>query len=83
MLAKIIMEPVTTDWAASIVFSAERVDSLHLCLDYRKLNAVTILYSYPTTCKDDCIDSLEDETVLSTIYANSACWQIKIDERDQ
>lgn len=32
---------------------------------------------------DECIDSLGDVTMLSTLYANSSYWQVKIDDRDQ
>lgn len=36
-----IIEPAQTEWAASFVFATENDGTLRLCIDYRKLNALT------------------------------------------
>ena len=55
--------------------------SLRFCVDYRRLNAATIPDTYPLPRMDDCIDSLGDATVFSTLDANSGYWQLPIVEK--
>lgn len=43
-----------------------------------KLRAVTIWESYPIPCMDDCIDSLSDTTIFSTLDANTRYWEVEI-----
>jgi hypothetical protein len=45
--------------------------SMRFCIDYRKLNAVTGRDSYPLPRMDECIDSLGDASVFSTLDCNS------------
>lgn len=34
-------------------------------------------------CIDECIDSLGDDTILSTLSANSLYWQVKVANEDR
>ena len=60
---------------------AGRVDSF--CVDYRKLNAVTVKYTYPLPRMDECLDSLGDTKVFSALEAISGYWQMQIPESDR
>lgn len=51
-----------------------------LCVDYRKLNAVTRHDFYPIFCVDWCIDTFGKAAVLSNMEANSGCWQFEVEE---
>jgi hypothetical protein len=51
-------------------------------VDYRKLNALTVNDFYPFLRMDECLDSLGDATISSTLDCNSGYWQIPIEERD-
>ncbi|CAF1253664.1 unnamed protein product [Rotaria sordida] len=41
--------------------------TLRLCIDYRKLNAMTICDAYPIPKIDDTLDSLQEATFISTL----------------
>ena len=83
MLAKGAIEPATTDWASPIVFVPKPDGSLRFCVDYRRLNALTIRDSYPIPRMDECIDALGEAVVFSTLDCNSGYWQIPVAEEDK
>lgn len=83
MLAKKAIKPATTKWAATIVFSDKKNVSLRFCINYWKLNDVTIHNSYHLARMDECIDVFGEATFSSTLSAKSVYWKIKIDERDR
>jgi hypothetical protein len=55
---------------------------LHLCVDYRLLNAVTIKNKYPFSCIDILFDQLAGAQVFSKIDLRSGYHQIKIRAED-
>ena len=56
---------------------------MRFCVYYRMLNAVTVRDSYPLPRMDECIDSLGDATVLTTLHCSSGYWQVEIAEEDR
>lgn len=71
MLIVTVVKLLKTGRAAQILFAPEKVDSLHLCVDYHRRSAVTKRGSYPISPSDECIYSLGKAPVFSTIDANS------------
>lgn len=53
---------------------------LRFCPNYRRLNFVTVRDSYPKPRMDDCIDSLGDPSVITTLDGDSGYWQIPVQE---
>lgn len=51
---------------------------MRFCVDYRRLNAVTRKHSYPIPRMDDCMDSLGQATIFTTLDANWGCWKIGV-----
>lgn len=47
LLAENVIEPAWTEWPAPIVFGPKKKWSLGACMDYQKVNAVTVMDSYP------------------------------------
>ena len=77
-----VIEPCTTEWASPIVFAPKKDGTLRFCVDYRKLNTKTLSDAYPLPRTDDCIDSLGDAAVFSTLDCNSGYWQIPMSVED-
>lgn len=63
-------EAAVTEWALLIVIVLQNDGNSCLCVDYRRLNAVTLRDSYPIPRTDECIDSLGEEKVFATTDAN-------------
>lgn len=53
-----IIQEATTEWASTGFFAENQKDSLWLCIDYGKLDAVTIGKSHSLPKMDEIIDSL-------------------------
>lgn len=65
------IEPAQKEWASFVVFVPRKDGSLRFCIEYRWLNEVTIQDSDPIARMDECIDSLSDTTIFSTLDAKS------------
>ncbi len=68
-----------SEWASpAIIATKPRSDKLPFCIDFRKLNALTLRDSYPIPKMDECVDSLGDAHYVSTLDANkgsTGLWQ--------
>jgi hypothetical protein len=58
---------------------------MRFCVDYRKLKNLKECDVYPLPRLDECIDSLGDAFLFSTLDANSGYWQGSMhpDNRDK
>ena len=83
MLKAGVIEPATSEWASPVILITKKDGSIRFCVDYRKLNALIVKDSYPLPRMDECLDSLGDATIFSTLDCNSGYWQIPIEERDR
>ena len=46
LLSKDFIRPSTSPWGAPMLFVKKKDDTLRLCIDYRKLNRVTVMTGY-------------------------------------
>ena len=83
MLKAKVIEPAQCEWASPLVLAPKSDGSFRFCVDYRKLNEVTIKDTYPLPRMDDCIDSLGEATVFSSLDANWGYWQIAVADEDK
>ena len=67
MLKEGIIESATSPWSSPIVLINKKDKSLHLCVDYRKLNAVSEGDAYPMPCVHDLIDQLGQAKIISAL----------------
>lgn len=49
--------PAATEWVLPVVFVSKKDESLSFCVDYRRINAVTVQYSYFNSRMDESIAS--------------------------
>ena len=67
-----VYEPADIMKCAAPIICAPRDDgSQHFCVEIRKLNAVSVRDFYQFPRMDECIDSLEESQVFTTLGANS------------
>jgi hypothetical protein len=83
MIKAEVIEPATSEWASPIFLVAKPDGPTRFCVDYRKLNAITVCDSYPLPRMDECIDSLGDSKTFATLDCNSGYWQIPVRPEDR
>ena len=83
MLHNDVIKPSTSPWASPVVLVRKKDESTRMCIDYRKLNAVTRKDAYPLPRIDDALDALSGSKWFSTLDLISGYWQVEMDKTDQ
>jgi len=78
-----VIEPSSAEWDFPVVLVPKPDGTMRLCVNYRRLNEVTVRDVYPLPRMDDCIDFLGDAKVFSMLDCNSDHWQIPVADEDQ
>ncbi len=73
-----IIQPSASEWAAAPVLVRKKCGAVRYCLDYRKLNGVTIKDRFPLPNINDCLDTLQGNTLFSTLDLAMGYYQIMI-----
>ena len=74
-----IVKPSQSPWAAPIVTVRKPDKSLRLCVDYRRLNGITVKDAFPLPRVQDAIDVMAGARYFSTIDLCSGYWQVELD----
>ena len=82
LLDKGLIRPSTSPWGAPILFSKKKDKTLRLCIDYRRLNRITIKNRYPLPRIDDLFDQLRGARVYSKIDLRTGYHQLRVRETD-
>jgi hypothetical protein len=82
LLDKGYIHPSISPWGCSMLFVEKKDKKMHLCVDYRLLNAVTIKNKYPLPRIDILFDQLAGAQVFSKIDLYFGYHQIKIRAED-
>nr|VZI23315.1 unnamed protein product [Spirometra erinaceieuropaei] len=78
-----IIQPSSSPWASPIALVPKNDGSVRLCVDYRRLNAVTVRDSFPLPRLDDTLDALGNAAWFSTLDLKSGYWQVEIHPDDR
>ena len=78
-----VVEPATPEWASPIVLVPKKDGSLQFCIDYRRLNAKAVPDAFPLPRTDDCLDSLGDAEIFTTLDCNVGYWQVPVAPEDR
>ena len=83
MLDAGVICPSNSPWSSPLVLVKKRDGSLRFCVDYRKLNSITVKNAYPLPRIADTLDALGDAKYFSTLDMSSGYWQVKAAEEDK
>jgi hypothetical protein len=82
MLTAGIIRDSSSPWASPAILIRKPDGSWRFCVDYRRLNAVTISDSYALPRIDEILDRLGGKTVFSTLDMQAGYWQIPMAAAD-
>jgi hypothetical protein len=78
MMDKAYIRPSVSPWGALVLFVKNKDGTLRICIDYRKLNKLTIKNKYPLPRIDDLFDQLGGASIFSKIELRSGYHQVRI-----
>ncbi|CAM5168724.1 unnamed protein product [Eretmochelys imbricata] len=79
MLVLGVIQPSASPWASPVVLVPKKDGSIRFCVDYRKLNAITVSDAYPMPRPDELLDKLGGVRYLSTMDFTKGYWQVPLD----
>ncbi|WKA08987.1 hypothetical protein VitviT2T_026666 [Vitis vinifera] len=82
LLSKGFICPSTLPWGAPMLFAKKKYDTLKLCIDFRKLNRVTVKNKYPLLRIDDLFDQLKGVKYFSKIDLRTGYHQLRVREEN-
>ena len=82
LLEKNYIRPSVSTWGAQVLFMKKKDGTLRLCIDYRKLNKVTVKNKYPIPSIDDLFDQMRGVKVFSKIDMRYGYHKVIIKDED-
>jgi len=82
LLASGHIERAQSPYGAGVLFVEKHDKSLRLCVDYRRLNAITVKDVYPMPRVDVSIDKMKDARFFAKMDLRSGFYQIRVNQED-
>ena len=83
MLDAGVIQPSNSPWCNAVVLVRKKDGSLRFCIDFRKLNSLTVKDSHPLPRICETLESLARAAHFSTFDMNSGFWQVPMDEESK
>ncbi|GJV27227.1 putative reverse transcriptase domain-containing protein [Tanacetum coccineum] len=81
-VCQVFIRPSTSPWGAPVLFVKKKDGSFRMCIDYRKLNKITVKNRYPLPRIDDLFDQLQGSSVYLKIDLRSGYHQLRVRDED-
>ena len=83
MLDAGVIRPSNSPWCNAVVLVRKKDRSLRFCIDFRKLNSLTVKDSHPLPRICETLESLTGAAHYSMFDINSGFWQVPMDEESK
>ncbi|GFY34334.1 retrovirus-related Pol polyprotein from transposon 17.6 [Trichonephila clavipes] len=83
LLSEGIIEECESPYASPVVLIPKPNGSFRLCIDYRKLNEITVADTYPLPRMDDLLHQAKLTPFMSTLDLRAGYHQVKVHVEDQ
>ena len=83
MLNEGVIKSSNSPWASPVVLVSKKDGSTRFCVDYRRLNSITMLDTFPLSRVYDSLDLLAKMKYFSTLDLASGYWQVGMDPESQ
>ena len=80
MLDAGVIRPSNSPWCNAVVLVRKKDGSLCFCIDFRRLNSLTVKDSHPLPHFCETLESLAGAAHYTTIDMNSGFWQVPMDD---
>jgi hypothetical protein len=77
LLKKGYICPIVSPWGSPILFVKKKDGTLRICIDFKKLNKVSVKNKYTLPRRDDLFDQLKDEKIFSKVDLNPGYHQVR------
>ena len=78
-----VVVPSTSSWASPVALVRKKDGSVRFCVEYRRLNEVTVKDAYPLPRIDMVLDCLSSARLFSTVDLQSGYWQLEMHPKDR
>ena len=83
MLDAGVIRPSNSPWCNAVVLVRKKDGSLRFCIDFRRLNSLTVKDSYPLPRICETLESLAGAGLYSTFDMNSGFWQVPMSKESK
>ena len=83
MLTGNVIRPSLSPFAAPVVLARKPDGTWRFCVDFRKLNEITVPDKYPLPRIEDLFDTIAHQHIFSSMDLLSGFWQLPVAEEDR